>query len=80
MCFLTTQERHEAFRRFQTDEGIRCAVLSMTACGTGITLTAASDVVFAELHWTPAILQQAEDRCHRIGQAQSVNVRYIIGK
>eukprot|EP00873_Tetraselmis_striata_P035438 jgi/Tetstr1/455702/TSEL_042510.t1 len=75
-----SQDRHEAFRRFQTDDSIRCAVLSVTACGTGVTLTAASDVVFAELHWTPAVLQQAEDRCHRIGQAQSVNVRYIIGK
>lgn len=76
----SVQERHAAFSRFQNDDSVRCAVLSVTACGMGITLTAASDVVFAELHWTPAVLQQAEDRCHRIGQAKSVNVRYIIGR
>lgn len=63
---------------FQNDPSIRCAVLSMKACSTGLTLTAASTVIFAELDWNPSILLQAEGRAHRIGQAQQVKSYFLI--
>jgi SNF2 family DNA or RNA helicase len=44
---------------FQDDERVMVALLSITAAGVGLTLTAASTVVFAELHWTPGMMAQA---------------------
>jgi len=54
-------------QEFQEDDNCKVALLSITAASLGITLTAASTVVFAEVHWTPAVMLQAEDRAHRIG-------------
>ena len=74
------EERREGVRRFQNDDKCRVAVLSLQAASQGITLTAASTVIFAELHWTPGLIEQAEDRAHRIGQLASVNIHYLIAK
>jgi SWI/SNF-related matrix-associated actin-dependent regulator 1 of chromatin subfamily A len=53
---IDTFKRHEAVRKFQTDADCLVAVLALTACCTGITLTAASIVVFAEMTWTPGVM------------------------
>eukprot|EP01135_Chromosphaera_perkinsii_P011895 Nk52_evm12s2531 gene=Nk52_evmTU12s2531 len=66
--------------RFQEQPNCRFAVLGIKAAGVGLTLTAASVVVFAELWWNAGDLVQAEDRAHRIGQRSCVNVKYILGK
>jgi SWI/SNF-related matrix-associated actin-dependent regulator 1 of chromatin subfamily A len=60
--------------------GTRIILLSITAASTGLTLTASSTVIFAEMYWTPATLRQAEDRVHRIGQENSVNIIYLMGR
>ncbi|MCQ2820132.1 MAG: DEAD/DEAH box helicase [archaeon] len=73
--------RDKNVHKFQTDKNCLVAILSITACATGLTLTAASTVVFAELHFTPSIMIQAEDRAHRIGQeAECVNIHYLIAE
>jgi len=63
---------------FQNKDDIKAAVLSIKSGGYGLTLTAASTVIFAELSWTPGDIIQAEDRAHRIGQVSSVNVYYLL--
>ncbi|XP_064465934.1 SWI/SNF-related matrix-associated actin-dependent regulator of chromatin subfamily A-like protein 1 [Ornithodoros turicata] len=74
------ETRKQLCDKFQYDETCKVAVLSITAANAGITLSAASLVVFAELFWNPGILTQAEDRAHRIGQQNCVIVQYLVAK
>jgi len=70
--------RQAAIDSFQEDPNTRVIVCSLQAGGVGITLTAASDVLTLELGWTDAAHQQAEDRCHRIGQKSGVIATYLL--
>lgn len=55
-------------------------VLSIQAAKTGHTLTAAQDICFVELPWTPADLDQTTSRLHRIGQRGSVTATYLLAE
>jgi SWI/SNF-related matrix-associated actin-dependent regulator 1 of chromatin subfamily A len=70
--------RLAAIEQFQNDPQIRFFVASIRAMGVGITLTAAARAIFVEQDWTPAILRQAEDRLHRIGQKAAVLSQYLV--
>ncbi|XP_062972669.1 DNA annealing helicase and endonuclease ZRANB3 isoform X2 [Elgaria multicarinata webbii] len=75
---VPSAERINLVNQFQKDPDIRVAILSIQAAGQGLTFTAATHVVFAELYWDPGHIKQAEDRAHRIGQCNSVNIHYLI--
>jgi SWI/SNF-related matrix-associated actin-dependent regulator of chromatin subfamily A-like protein 1 len=65
-------------RSFQAGEGSPLIVCATRVAAQGITLTRASNVAFLELEWTPAMHDQAEDRCHRIGQRDAVTAWYLL--
>lgn len=71
------EQRHEAVARFQAGK-IDVLVATIAALGTGVTLTSANQVFFVELPWQPGVLEQAEDRLHRIGQKDTVVATYVL--
>ena len=75
---IAADRRTQQIARFQEDVECRLIVCSLDAAGVGITLTAASNVAFLEMGWTPATHDQAEDRVHRIGQQNAVTAWYIL--
>lgn len=74
------KQKQWAVDRFQTDDNCRLIVLNYKSGGVGLTLTAASNVLFVEQPWTAAACNQAEDRAHRNGQKNAVNCVYLLGK
>jgi superfamily II DNA or RNA helicase len=55
-------------------------LISLTAGGTGLNLTAADTVIHFDPWWNPAVEAQATDRAHRIGQSQVVSVYKLIAR
>lgn len=74
------EEKQASVDAFQKSPKTDIIICSIKAASAGITLTAASDVAFIELPWTYADCDQAESRAHRIGQKDSVNCYYLLGR
>ena len=70
--------REATVRAFQQADGPQLIVCATRVAAQGITLTRSSNVCFLELEWTPAMHDQAEDRCHRIGQRDAVTAWYLL--
>ncbi|CAN6689036.1 unnamed protein product [Malus baccata var. baccata] len=74
------EERQTLMQRFNTNPKIFLFILSTRSGGVGINLVGADTVIFYDSDWNPAMDQQAQDRCHRIGQTREVNIYRLISQ
>ena len=73
------KQKQRAVDSFQEDAACKLIILNYRSGGTGLTLTAASNVLFVEFPYTASDCEQAEDRAHRNGQKNAVNCIYLLG-
>ena len=73
------KQKQYSVDKFQSDERCKLIILNYRSGGTGLTLTAASNVLFVEFPWTYSDCCQAEDRAHRNGQKNAVTCTYLLG-
>lgn len=72
------EERQTLMQRFNTNPKIFLFILSTRSGGVGVNLVGADTVIFYDSDWNPAMDQQAQDRCHRIGQTREVHIYRLI--
>ena len=74
---VSSHARNVIVHDFQAETfEILCSTIP--AAGVGLTLTAASEVLFLEMNWQKGLMDQAIDRAHRIGQRQPVTITKLI--
>lgn len=74
------QEIEEAKQKFQNCSDNKIFLGTWQKCGTGITLTAASYMIFIDVPWTQGDYNQAQDRIYRIGTKNAVTIYHLITK
>jgi len=74
--------RQQMVAEFQKAENSVCDVLIGTigAMGTGLTLTAATTIIFVDEPWNKALFDQAVDRAHRIGTTSNITIYSLMCK
>lgn len=72
--------RQEIVDVFQNSSDLKILVGTIGAMGTGLTLTAATTVIFLDEPWNKALFDQAVDRAHRIGQKNNITIYSIMCK
>uniref|UniRef100_A0A7E4VHX9 Transcription termination factor 2 n=1 Tax=Panagrellus redivivus TaxID=6233 RepID=A0A7E4VHX9_PANRE len=72
------QARVDSFN--QRNGGAQVMLLSLTAGGVGLNLVGGNHLFLTDLHWNPALEQQACDRIYRMGQTKSVFIHKLVCK
>lgn len=76
-----TNKVTSTIEKFKTDKNIKLFFGSILSTSTGIDglQGVCNHAAFLELGWNPSIHEQGEDRLHRIGQLDNVNIYYLLG-
>jgi len=72
------RERDRRIDQFKTNSDCQIGLFSIASCGTGLNLTEATTILFAEMYWSRNLHAQAEDRIHRINQTEPCNIFYAM--
>ena len=73
-------DRDEQIRKFQNDSNCLVFIGQIAAAGLGITLTAASTMIFYSLDYSMSNFEQAKARIHRVSQKNDCLYIYLIAK
>lgn len=74
------RDRAEEIRRFQEEPECKVFIGQIAAAGLGITLTAASTMVFYSLDYSMSNFEQAKARIHRVSQTNNCLYIYLVAK
>ncbi len=74
------KDRDEEIHRFQNEDNCMVFVGNIAAAGLGITLTAASTMVFYSLDYSMSNFEQAKARIHRVSQKENCLYIYLVAK
>lgn len=77
---MSSEDREKHKRVFMTNPEYTVLLGTIGAAGTAHTFTVARNVIFYDDCWNPSDKEQAEDRCHRVGTTQSVNIFTLVAK
>ena len=75
---VPTQVRGTLVKQFQEDPDCRVFIGQIDACAEGITLTAASTILYYSVNWNFAKYQQSLARIHRIGQRNACTYIHLV--
>ncbi|MCF6095121.1 DEAD/DEAH box helicase [Microaerobacter geothermalis] len=74
------KDREEQVSAFQNDPEVQVFVGQIATAGLGVTLTAASTMVFYSIDYSMSNFEQAKARIHRVGQKENCTYLYLTAK
>lgn len=75
-----TKDRAEQVKQFQENPDVAVFIGQIATAGLGVTLTAASTLVFYSLDYSMSNFEQAKARIHRVGQTENCSYIYLTAK